>query len=389
MVKLKKGPTMHGALQNAIVAVINDPNYSFSLPKLSDWESIVSSSADEKQRLEFVGDAVMHLSVALYLYRLFPNAAPGLYTNIRSAVNANATFTHLMVKAGAYKLPSQSHTTKAAADSFEVIVAALYLERGFADVCAWVQEQYAPLIAAARESYDKCLAKSDRNISFLSTKRHRGSVDPASTPLLKKIRLSSGRSSPRSTLMAQRVINRMKSKGKVKLCLPTKKSTLPFEMRLHSCERRTPEPEQPSSLVIDLTLDSESADEETAPSNATQVSQHSFRPSNPSQQYRPMLRCDTPPADQNPDKCTVFYWPSQQSSTSSMTLSHPSPELPSPAARSPTATPSRRFTSIASQATFEFFRRSGLSLPPRSASMHISVGSYENPIVIEDSDTEN
>lgn len=60
-----------------------------------------------------------------------------------------------MVKAGAYKLPSQSHTTKAAADSFEVIVAALYLERGFADVCAWVQEQYAPLIAAAWESYDK------------------------------------------------------------------------------------------------------------------------------------------------------------------------------------------------------------------------------------------
>lgn len=80
MVKLKKGPTMHGTLQNAIVAAINDPNYSFSLPKLSDWESIVSSSADEKQRLEFVGDAVMHLSVALYLYRLFPDAAPGLYT---------------------------------------------------------------------------------------------------------------------------------------------------------------------------------------------------------------------------------------------------------------------------------------------------------------------
>ena len=60
-----------------------------------------------------------------------------------------------MVKAGAYELPSQSHSTKAAADSFEVIVAALYLERGFADVYAWVQEQYAPLVAAARVSYDK------------------------------------------------------------------------------------------------------------------------------------------------------------------------------------------------------------------------------------------
>lgn len=62
-----------------------------------------------------------------------------------------------MVKAGAYDLPSQSHSTKAVADSFEVIVAALYLERGLADVCAWVQEQYAPLIAAARESYDRWL----------------------------------------------------------------------------------------------------------------------------------------------------------------------------------------------------------------------------------------
>lgn len=79
MVKLKKG-SIHGTLQNAIVAAINDPSYSFSLPKLSDWESIVSSSADEKERLEFVGDAIMHFSVALYLYRLFPDAAPGLYT---------------------------------------------------------------------------------------------------------------------------------------------------------------------------------------------------------------------------------------------------------------------------------------------------------------------
>lgn len=60
-----------------------------------------------------------------------------------------------MVKAGAYKLPSQSHSTKAVADSFEVIVAALYMERGFPDVYAWVQEQYAPLVAVARESYDK------------------------------------------------------------------------------------------------------------------------------------------------------------------------------------------------------------------------------------------
>lgn len=92
MVKLKKtGRNIHGTLQNAIIATINDPSYSFSLPKLSDWESIVSSSGDEKQRLEFIGDAVMHLSVALYLYRLFPDATPGLYTVSYDSCKAGPT----------------------------------------------------------------------------------------------------------------------------------------------------------------------------------------------------------------------------------------------------------------------------------------------------------
>ncbi|KAF9244627.1 ribonuclease III [Melanogaster broomeanus] len=156
MVKSKRGTVnIHGALQNAVVATINDPSYAFALPTLSDWESVVSCTEAEKQRLEFVGDAVMHLSVALYLYQLFPDAAPGFYTNIRSAVNTNATFTHLMIKIGAYELPTHSQSTKAAADSFEVIVAAFYMQCGFSDVCAWVQEQYAPLVAAARRSYDE------------------------------------------------------------------------------------------------------------------------------------------------------------------------------------------------------------------------------------------
>ena len=58
-------------------------------------------------------------------------------------------------------------------------------------------------------------------------------------------------------------------------------------MRLHSCELRTPEPQRPPSLVIDLTMDSESADEEAAPSRTTQVSQPSPKPLAQSQQWLP------------------------------------------------------------------------------------------------------
>lgn len=137
--------------------------------------------------------------------------------------------------------------------------------------------------------------------TLLSTKRHRGHLEPVNTPLLKKIRMSSGRSSPRSTLsnaslyftillsltllaVAQRVINKMKSKGKVKLCLPTKKSKLPLEMRLHSCELHTPAPQRLPSVVIDLTMNSES-EGEAAPSNATPVSTPNFEPHALSQQH--------------------------------------------------------------------------------------------------------
>lgn len=79
----------------------------------------------------------------------------------------------------------------------------------------------------------------------------------------------------------------MKSKGKVKLCFPTKKSKPPLEMRLHSCELRMPNPQRPPSLRIDLTVDSESEEEEAAPSNATQVSQPRVRPLSLSQLLLP------------------------------------------------------------------------------------------------------
>ncbi|KAG9314304.1 hypothetical protein JVU11DRAFT_5093 [Chiua virens] len=295
-----------------------------------------------------------------------------------------------MAKVGAYNLPSQPHATKAAADSFEVIVAALYVERGFADVCAWVQEQYTPLIAAARESYDKCLTTSNRSFPFLSTKRHRGPLDPANTPLLKKIRLSSGRGSPRSTLMAQRVIDHMKSKGKVKLCLPMKKSELPLALRLHSCELRTPEPQKSSSSqVIDLTADVES-DEEPGPSNAAHVSQPSLKlPVLTKNSLPPLQSHVLSPFDRGSDKCTIVHWPPKQGSPASLsqsTLDSPSPEaLP---ASSSLAMQLNRLPPIDPHRTFEFFRRSGLSLPPSSDNMQTFLGTLGNPIVVEDSETE-
>ncbi|KAH7913026.1 ribonuclease III domain-containing protein [Hygrophoropsis aurantiaca] len=155
MGKGSKPSGIHAVLQNAIVTAINDPGYTFSLPRLADWDAVISCSSSERERLEFIGDSLMHMAVALYLYQIYPEATPGLLTILRSAVNTNATFTHLMVKVGAHQLTSPSETTKAAADSFEIIIAALYMEGGLSEVRSWVEEQFAPIVAAARRSYDQ------------------------------------------------------------------------------------------------------------------------------------------------------------------------------------------------------------------------------------------
>jgi dsRNA-specific ribonuclease len=71
----------HSFIQNALIVAINDPSFNFTLPELgvSTWDDLLTRS-DERERLEFVGDALMHACVALELYKVFPDATPGLYT---------------------------------------------------------------------------------------------------------------------------------------------------------------------------------------------------------------------------------------------------------------------------------------------------------------------
>ena len=74
----------HSFIQNALIVAINDPSFNFTLPELciSTWDDLLTSTnaSHERERLEFVGDALMHACVSLELYRLFPDATPGLYT---------------------------------------------------------------------------------------------------------------------------------------------------------------------------------------------------------------------------------------------------------------------------------------------------------------------
>ncbi|KAH0826491.1 hypothetical protein J3R83DRAFT_5495 [Lanmaoa asiatica] len=164
-------------------------------------------------------------------------------------------------------------------------------------------------------------------------------------------------------------------------------------MRLHSRELPASEPQRPSSLVIDLTMDSGSDGEEAAPSNISQASQPSFEPLALSQSWPPQagkfLRNLTPSLNPIKFPTNAPFFTGPQSKFHSITGTITSITGVTFTTSSPIATPPGCITSVVPQPTFDTFGRSGLSLPPQSDNTHIPSGTYGSPIVIEDSETEN
>ena len=102
------------------------------------------------ERLEFLGDSVLNLIVGEYLYRHFPSADEGELTKVRSRlVNRKALVAYsksirlssfiLMSQSAAQSLGKGSDTI--VADTYEAIVAAIYLDGGYEEAKKFVERQ--------------------------------------------------------------------------------------------------------------------------------------------------------------------------------------------------------------------------------------------------------
>ena len=93
----------------------------------------------DNQRLEFLGDAVLQLVVTEALYKLFPDAAEGDLTKLRSRVvsrRALARFA-MVIHLGDYVLLGKGEESTGGrrrlstlADAFEALIGAIYLDTG-------------------------------------------------------------------------------------------------------------------------------------------------------------------------------------------------------------------------------------------------------------------
>ena len=92
-----------------------------------------------KERLEFLGDAILDAAVGDIVYRHFPGKREGFLTNTRSKLVQRETLNKLAQEMGINKLilssgHSASHNSYLGGNAFEALVGALYLDRGY-DAC--------------------------------------------------------------------------------------------------------------------------------------------------------------------------------------------------------------------------------------------------------------
>lgn len=129
-------------LYRAIKSITGRAPYNLALYKLAMRHSSIASVNDRglresNERLEYLGDAILGMIVAEFLFARFPFKEEGFLTEMRSKIVNRETLNDLSRKIGIKNL-IQFHQNKSAlspksiyGDSLEALIGAIYLDKGF------------------------------------------------------------------------------------------------------------------------------------------------------------------------------------------------------------------------------------------------------------------
>ncbi len=130
-------------------------NYKFKDKNLLQL-ALTQSGIDAKhnnERLEFVGDRVLGLSVAELLYKMYPNEAEGNLARRHATLVSTETLAHVAHEIELEKQVRHGHMTSGKIDhilanAMEAILGAIFLESGFDTARDIICEIWTPLAAA-------------------------------------------------------------------------------------------------------------------------------------------------------------------------------------------------------------------------------------------------
>lgn len=117
-----------------------------------------SSGANNNERLEFLGDAILGATIAEYLYRKFPDAAEGKLSRVRSRLVRAESLGRVaqsldlgqFLILGPGELRAGGHNRESIlGDTLEALIGAVYLDKGMAIaqqcICRWFADELASI----------------------------------------------------------------------------------------------------------------------------------------------------------------------------------------------------------------------------------------------------
>ena len=109
--------------------------------------SVRDAAADNNERLEYLGDAILSGIVADFLFKKYPYKEEGFLTEMRSKMVNRITLNDIAVKMGMRKITnfnkfdSSLKMSQIFGNTLEAVVGAIYLDKGFRKTRRWVLER--------------------------------------------------------------------------------------------------------------------------------------------------------------------------------------------------------------------------------------------------------
>lgn len=117
---------------------------------------------EDNERLEFLGDAVLELTISQFLYRKYPEVAEGELTKLRAAIVCEASlvefandlqFGEVVLLGKGEEMTGGRERPALLADVFEAFIGALYLDQGLDVVIKFLQAYVYPKIETGAFSH--------------------------------------------------------------------------------------------------------------------------------------------------------------------------------------------------------------------------------------------
>ena len=151
------------------IETVTDDYYKYALTHSSYTKEHNLPETQCYERLEFLGDAVLKLTISDVLFKKYPNSREGELSKIRSIIVSDNTLAEIAKKNGLSELIIMSkHEEKLGCRSlnsicacaFEAILGAYYLDGKFNEIIQYIEKTFSPYIEEVSQHFERFNAKA-------------------------------------------------------------------------------------------------------------------------------------------------------------------------------------------------------------------------------------